>query len=196
MIKKYLISNQIKSVLLNSIGFVIQFAIVFVIGLTFASYFASNKYLMIVAVLWTLGLIVIGLIYKYRGWHDEYQTIESPWEMGNFGSKLMAQEVIFAFIVNEIVMGAAGCIYRIITALKLIFEIRAVENSQIMLVLQYLLKLANEGKRFNNLKGMELDINVLGRLISCGAVWTKIVDGNYMVGINRDYEKIIKSEIG
>ena len=195
-LKNILLIKSIGFIALYIFLFLIQFIFVYIFGLFVARIFPF-KNIYISALVCSLGFIGIGMYYRYREWHDETITIESPWEISNsnYGATQMAQYALIAFIVNQIVMGAAGCIYKITLNCKKAYEVLKSNDVNLNHCIEFLMEKVLDNQRFIKFSGLANNKKSFIVLINSNVAWTKFVDGELMIGLNRDYESVVKEKM-
>ena len=149
-----------------------------------------------IAVIWTLSLIGIGIVIKWRGMYDEWRTMELSWDINSVGSYVAHRELLkvtgTAFVVSEIIMAASSCILKAFEVLYKKAALAKVSDESIRTALSPFDLAAISGKRFLPISSIDLTHKALKVLVITGVLWYKKENNTVFFGQNRKFDGLTR----
>jgi hypothetical protein len=177
------------TIAMNAAGFVLATALVY--GVAFVGMFLVFPWHAgWLALAWTVLMLVIGLVYRLKRYHDEWATFATPWEVASIHAHVAQREVLkvtgSAHVLSEIILASSACLLRVIDCAKRQALLRILPEPRLAALVTTLARSARAGQRFIPASG--LDLEALRILVANGVVWTKRERDEVLYGLDRRFD--------
>jgi hypothetical protein len=180
-------------IVLNVIGAILSFLLIYAISFV-AIFLINHKYAAIGAIGVVVAFGLIGYFSHPKSRDDDGSIIDCPWDIDTIGAYVANREILKvtgpAYIINEVVMAGSSCLRKIMHSFRMIKLVRGFNESEHGSIVRKLKAFANADNRFNKVTDVSSDFVAIKPLILSEVIWVKKQNGQVLIGLNRDYDKI------